>query len=161
MSSTVRIGNGFDIHRLENGIPLIIGGIRVTHDKGSVGHSDGDVVVHSIIDALLGACALGDIGMHFPPSDQSIKGIDSMEMLKKVLAMLSERRFRIVNVDTTVILESPKLSEHFADMRKRLAGVMEISETQVSIKAKTAEKLGIIGDGDAIAAYAVCLIDQF
>ncbi len=160
MSSTMRIGNGFDIHRLETGIPLIIGGVQIAHDKGSVGHSDGDVVVHSIIDALLGALALGDIGMHFPPSDQSIKGIDSMEMLKKVMAMLVERRYEIINVDATVVLESPKLSRHFSDMRKRLASVLQIDEDRVGVKAKTAEKLGSIGDGDAIAAYAVCLIQQ-
>ncbi|MBX9666279.1 MAG: 2-C-methyl-D-erythritol 2,4-cyclodiphosphate synthase [Candidatus Obscuribacterales bacterium] len=156
----MRIGNGFDIHRLEAGIPLIIGGVQIAHDKGSAGHSDGDVVVHSIIDALLGALALGDIGMHFPPSDQSIKGIDSMVMLKKVMAMLAERRYEIINVDATIVLESPKLSRHFSDMRKRLASVLQIDEDRVSVKAKTAEKLGSIGDGDAIAAYAVCLIQQ-
>ncbi len=156
----IRIGNGFDIHRLEEGLPLILGGIKLEHSKGSVGHSDGDVVTHAVIDALLGAAALGDIGMHFPPTDNAIKGIDSMVMLEKTMSMLDDGGFIVSNIDVTVVCESPKLSPHYLAMRKRLAEVVGVTESQVSVKAKTAEKLGSIGEGNAIAAYAVALIAE-
>lgn len=156
----IRIGNGFDIHRLEEGLPLILGGVKLEHNKGSVGHSDGDVVTHSVIDALLGAAALGDIGMHFPPTDNSIKGIDSMKMLEKTMSMLEDNGYIVGNIDVTVVCESPKLSPHYLSMRKRLAEVVGVAESQVSVKAKTAEKLGSIGEGNAIAAYAVALIAE-
>lgn len=156
----VRIGNGFDIHRLEEGLPLILGGIKLEHTKGSVGHSDGDVVTHAVIDALLGAAALGDIGMHFPPTDNALKGIDSMNMLAKTMSMLDDSGFIVSNIDVTVVCESPKLSPHYLAMRQRLAEVIGVTESQVSVKAKTAEKLGSIGEGNAIAAYAVALIAE-
>lgn len=156
----IRIGNGFDIHRLEEGLPLILGGVKLEHNKGSVGHSDGDVVTHAVIDALLGAAALGDIGMHFPPTDNAIKGIDSMKMLEKTMAMLEDGGYIIGNIDVTIVCESPKLSPHYIPMRKRIADVVGVDESQVSVKAKTAEKLGDIGQGNAIAAYAVALIAE-
>ena len=157
-TSNIRIGNGIDVHRLEEGLPLILGGVKLDHSKGSVGHSDGDVVTHAVIDALLGAAALGDIGVHFPPTDNSIKGIDSMKMLEKTMSMLEENGYVVSNVDVTVVCEAPKLSPHYLPMRKRLAEVIGVNESQVSVKAKTAEKLGSIGEGNAIAAYAVALI---
>jgi len=156
----MRIGNGFDIHRLEDGLPLILGGVEIPHSKGSVGHSDGDVVTHAIIDALLGATSLGDIGTHFPPSDESIKGIDSIVMLEKVMALVDEQGYSISNVDTTIVLETPKLSPHYPDMKRRLADALRVREDQISLKAKTAEKLGAIGEGNAIAAYAVALLQE-
>lgn len=156
----IRIGNGFDIHRLEEGLPLILGGVKLENSKGSVGHSDGDVVTHAVIDALLGAAALGDIGMHFPPTDNAIKGIDSMKMLEKTMSMLEDSGFIVSNIDVTVVCESPKLSPHYLPMRQRLAEVVGLNESQVSVKAKTAEKLGPIGEGNAIAAYAVALIAE-
>jgi len=157
---SIRIGNGFDVHRLEAGLPLILGGVKLEHSKGSVGHSDGDVVTHAVIDALLGAAALGDIGVHFPPTDNSIKGIDSMMMLEKTMAMLIDNGYIVSNVDVTVVCEAPKLSPHYLAMRKRLAEVIGLDVSQVSVKAKTAEKLGSIGEGNAIAAYAVALIAE-
>ncbi len=155
-----RIGNGFDLHRLQEGLPLILGGVNIPHAKGSVAHSDGDVVTHAIIDALLGAASLGDIGCLFPPSDESIKGIDSMEMLSQVVAMLAENGYSICNVDATIVCEAPKLSPHYQSMKERLSAILKVSANDVSIKAKTAERLGDIGNGLAIAAYAVSLIER-
>jgi 2-C-methyl-D-erythritol 2,4-cyclodiphosphate synthase len=157
-SPAFRIGNGFDIHRLEEGYPLILGGVKIPHSKGSVGHSDGDVLTHAIIDALLGAAALGDIGTHFPPSDDSIKGIDSMHMLDKIIGMLTEAGYTVGNIDTTIVLEKPKLSPHYPEMRTKLAAVLRVNENQIGLKAKTYEKMGDIGAGNAISAYAVALI---
>ena len=157
-SPNFRIGHGFDIHKLGEGIPLILGGIKIPHAKGSVGHSDGDVVTHAIIDALLGAAAMGDIGTHFPPSDDTIKGIDSMQMLTRIMELLTADGYTVGNVDTTIVLEKPKLSPHYPGMRTRLAEVLRIDENRIGLKAKTYEKMGDIGEGNAIAAYAVALI---
>ena len=155
---TLRIGNGFDIHRLTPGLPFVLGGVKVDFPSGSEGHSDGDVVVHSIIDALLGCIAGGDIGQHFPPGDPSIKGIDSMIMLARVMEMVREKAFSVVNVDVTIVCEKPKLSGLYVSMRERLSGALGVDFSCVSIKAKTAEKLGPIGESQAVAAYAVALL---
>lgn len=157
-SPNFRIGHGFDIHKLGEGIPLILGGVKIPHSKGSVGHSDGDVVTHAIIDALLGAAAMGDIGTHFPPSDDSIKGIDSIQMLTKIMELLTAEGYMVGNVDTTIVLEKPRLSPHYPGMRTRLAEVLRIDEDRIGLKAKTYEKMGDIGEGNAIAAHAVALI---
>lgn len=153
-----KIGNGFDTHRLEEGFPLIIGGVKIAHSKGSVAHSDGDVLTHAIIDAVLGAAALGDIGTHFPPSDESIKGIDSMHMLAKVMELLTQKGFAVGNVDATIVLETPKLSTYYPAMRETLSEVLSIEPDCIGLKAKTAERMGEIGAGNAIAVYAVALI---
>ena len=153
-----RIGNGFDLHRLVEGIPLVLGGVLIDAPFGSLGHSDGDVITHAVIDAILGACALGDIGVHFPPSDQSLKGADSIIMLEQSMEKVSESGYRVGNVDITVVLEKPKLSHLYAAMRERLAAAVRIDPSCVSIKAKTAERLGPIGESKAVAAYAVALV---
>ena len=153
-----RIGNGFDLHRLVEGIPLVLGGVLIDAPFGSLGHSDGDVITHAVIDAILGACALGDIGVHFPPSDQSLKGADSIIMLEQSMEKVSESGYRVGNVDITVVLEKPKLSHLYAAMRERLAAALRIDPSCVSIKAKTAERLGPIGESKAVAAYAVALV---
>ncbi len=153
-----RIGNGFDLHRLVEGIPLILGGVRIDAPFGSLGHSDGDVITHAVIDAILGAAALGDIGVHFPPSDESLKGADSIKMLEQSMEKVAESGFCIVNVDITVVLEKPKLSHLYPEMRENLAAALLVDSSRVSIKAKTAEKLGPIGESKAVAAYAVALV---
>ncbi len=155
----MRVGNGFDVHRLVPQRPLILGGLTIDFERGLQGHSDGDVLTHAIIDALLGAAGLGDIGMWFPPEDETHKGANSLNMLSKVVAALLEHEYKILNVDSVIICERPKLSPHFAEMRKLLAEAMGIGQEQVSVKASTAEKLGAIGDGQAIAVQAVALID--
>ena len=155
----MRIGNGFDIHRLVAGRKLILGGVEIAHDKGLEGHSDGDALTHAIIDALLGAAALGDIGVWFPADDPAIKDIDSMDMLRRVKALLDEHEFAITNIDSTIICERPKLSPHFSAIRERLSMVLDLPFEQISVKATTMEKLGPVGSGDAIAAQAVALLD--
>lgn len=155
----MRIGNGFDVHRLVEGRKLILGGIEIPHDRGVEGHSDGDALTHAIIDALLGASAQGNIGTWFPPSDPSIKGISSFDMLSAVLEKLQELGYSVVNVDSVVICEKPKLSPYYEKMRQSLAGVLKIDIDQVSVKATTSERLGPIGQGDAIAVQAVALLD--
>ncbi|MBX9878905.1 MAG: 2-C-methyl-D-erythritol 2,4-cyclodiphosphate synthase [Candidatus Obscuribacterales bacterium] len=156
----MRIGNGFDIHRLVEGRKLILGGVEIPHDKGVEGHSDGDALTHAVIDALLGASAQGNIGTWFSPTDPNIKGISSFEMLAAVVAKLGELNYSITNVDTVVICEKPKLSPHYEEMRRGLAGVLKIDIDQVSVKATTAERLGPIGQGEAIAVQAVALIEK-
>jgi 2-C-methyl-D-erythritol 2,4-cyclodiphosphate synthase len=154
----MRIGHGFDVHALVVGRPCIIGGVNVPYAKGLDGHSDADVLLHAICDALLGAAALGDIGQYFPPTDARFKGIDSRQLLRHVLALLHERGYKVVNIDSTVICELPKLSPHTAQMRALIAADCQVSLDAINVKATTTEKLGFTGRGEGIAAEAVCLI---
>ncbi len=156
----MRIGHGFDVHALVVGRPCIIGGVNVPYAKGLDGHSDADVLLHAICDALLGAAALGDIGQHFPPTDARFKGIDSRQLLRHVVALLHERGCKVVNIDSTVICELPKLSPHTAQMRALIAADCQVSLDAINVKATTTEKLGFTGRGEGIAAEAVCLIEQ-
>jgi len=154
----IRIGHGFDVHALTAGRKCIIGGVDIPHDKGLDGHSDADVLLHAICDALLGAAALGDIGKHFPPSDMRYKGIDSRELLRHVVALLQEKHFAVGNIDATVICEAPKLSPHTAQMCANIAADCNVDVSQINVKATTTEKLGFTGRGEGIAAEAVCTI---
>ena len=156
----MRIGHGFDVHALVVGRPCIIGGVNVPYAKGLDGHSDADVLLHAICDALLGAAALGDIGQHFPPTDARFKGIDSRQLLRHVVALLHDRGYKVVNIDSTVICELPKLSPHTAQMRALIAADCQVSLDAINVKATTTEKLGFTGRGEGIAAEAVCLIAQ-
>lgn len=155
----MRIGHGYDVHRLAYDRKLIIGGVEIPYEKGLLGHSDADVLTHAIMDSLLGACALGDIGKHFPDSDERYKGADSIELLKHCCGLLSENGYRIVNVDSTICAQAPKLAPHIEKMRQTLADAMGIDISCVSVKATTEEKLGFTGEGLGISATAVCLID--
>jgi 2-C-methyl-D-erythritol 2,4-cyclodiphosphate synthase len=157
---TIRIGQGFDVHALVPGRRCVIGGVDIPHDKGLLGHSDADVLLHAICDALLGACALGDIGRHFPDSDPRLKGIDSRELLRRVAGLLREGGFVPVNVDATVICEMPRITPHAAKMVANIAQDLGIEETAVNVKATTTEKLGFTGRGEGIAAQAVCLVES-
>ncbi|MBR1517297.1 MAG: 2-C-methyl-D-erythritol 2,4-cyclodiphosphate synthase [Bacteroidales bacterium] len=156
----MRIGIGYDVHRLQEGLPLWIGGIRIAHSKGLVGHSDADVLIHAICDALLGAAALGDIGKHFPDTDAAYKGIDSKVLLGHVCRLLEHEGYTIVNVDSIVAAQRPKLAPHIEDMRATLAEVMGIDIKKVSVKATTTEHLGFEGREEGISAQAVALIDE-
>ena len=156
----IRIGQGFDVHQLVTGRKCIIGGVDIPFEKGLDGHSDADVLLHAICDALLGAAALGDIGKHFPPSDMRYKGIDSRELLSHVAALLKTRGYTVNNIDCTVICELPKLSPHTEQMRANIASDCGIDIDAVNVKATTTEKLGFTGRGEGIAAEAVCLIQK-
>ncbi len=156
----IRIGHGFDVHALVAGRKCIIGGVEIPHEKGLDGHSDADVLLHAICDALLGAAALGDIGKHFPPSDMRYKGIDSRELLKHVVALLRQKGYVVSNVDATVICEAPKLAPHTMLMCANVAADCQVDVSQINIKATTTEKLGFTGRGEGIAAEAVCLIQS-
>ena len=156
----MRVGTGFDIHRLVEGIPLVLGGVNIPFDKGLEGHSDGDALTHAIVDALLGAACLGDIGVHFPPGDEKHKNANSIDFLKHVIDLLDGKLFYVQNVDATIICEAPKLSPHYDAMRQILSKAMRISLDQVSIKSKTMERIGPIGEGKAIACQAVALIES-
>ena len=154
----IRIGHGLDVHALVAGRKCIIGGVDVPHDKGLDGHSDADVLLHAICDALLGAAAMGDIGKHFPPSDDSYKNADSRVLLRHVVALLHNKKYTVNNIDATVICEAPKLSKHTAQMCANIAADCQITLNQVNVKATTTEKLGFTGRGEGIAAEAVCTI---
>jgi len=154
----MRIGQGFDVHALVTGRKLIIGGVDIPHDRGLDGHSDADVLLHAITDALLGAAGLGDIGRHFPDTDARYKGADSRVLLREVGRMLADRRWAIVNIDATIIAQSPKMAPHAAAMVTNVAADLGIPESSVNIKAKTTERLGFTGRGEGIAAEAVALI---
>lgn len=156
----IRVGMGFDVHPLEEGRALWLGGIKVPADKGAVGHSDADVLIHSICDALLGAASLGDIGIHFSNRDPQWAGMDSKFFLKEVTRMLKEKGWIVENVDCTLTLEEPKIKPHIEAMKKALAPLMNISEEDISIKATTAEKLGYVGRQEGVNAYAVALISR-
>ena len=155
-----RIGHGYDVHRLVAGRDLILGGVNIPYEKGLLGHSDADVLLHAIMDALLGAAALGDIGKHFPDTDPAYKGADSLALTRHVASLLKEKGYKVVNVDSTVIAQRPKLAPHIQLMREKIAGALGISLDDVNIKATTEEKLGFTGSGEGIAAHAVCLIEK-
>ena len=155
-----RIGIGYDLHRFEKGRPLILGGVRIPYAKGLLGHSDADVLLHSISDALLGAISKGDIGDHFPDTDKRYKGADSAGILKKVYAMVRGKGYRVDNVDTIIIMQAPKLAGFKKAIRKKVAGLLHIKEDAVSIKAKTNEGLGPIGKNKAAASYAAVLLKK-
>lgn len=154
----MRIGQGFDVHRLVEGRQCIIGGVDIPFDRGLDGHSDADVLLHAICDALLGAAALGDIGKHFPPTDMRYKGIDSRQLLRHVVKLLQDKGYVVGNIDATVICEAPKLGPHTAQMCSNIAADCQVEVTQINIKATTTEKLGFTGRGEGIAAEAVCLL---
>jgi 2-C-methyl-D-erythritol 2,4-cyclodiphosphate synthase len=155
----IRCGIGYDAHRLAKGRKLILGGVEITHSHGLEGHSDADVLLHAIADALLGAIGAGDIGQHFPNTDESLRGISSVEILKRVTKLLAEKRARVVNIDATVLAEQPQLAPHVAAMRKKIAGAIGTSDSNVSVKATTNERLGAIGRGEGIAAIAIASVE--
>ena len=155
-----RIGQGFDLHRLVENRALILGGINIPYEKGLLGHSDADVLLHAIIDALIGAAALGDIGKLFPDTSAEFKDIDSKILLRKVADEIYQRGYQINNIDSTIIIEKPKLREYIDQMRKCIANVLCIDITQINIKAKTSEKIGIVGRGEAVIAEAIILLNK-
>ncbi|KYG78952.1 2-C-methyl-D-erythritol 2,4-cyclodiphosphate synthase [Roseivirga echinicomitans] len=156
----IRVGFGYDVHRLEEGKDFWLGGIKVPHTHGAVGHSDADVLIHVICDALLGAANLRDIGFHFSDKDPKFKGIDSKILLKEVVALVEAKGFSIGNIDSTICLELPKVNPHIPEMQKCLAEVMGIEEEDISIKATTTERLGFVGKAEGVAAYATVLIQK-
>ena len=158
--TTIRCGIGYDAHRLAEDRQLILGGVAIAHPRGLEGHSDADVLAHAIADAMLGAIGAGDIGQHFPNTDESIRGISSIDILKRVTALLAGKKARVVNVDATIIAEAPKIAPHIFAMRKRIANAIGADESRVSIKATTNEGLGSIGRGEGIAAMAVATVEQ-
>ncbi|MBR6768916.1 MAG: 2-C-methyl-D-erythritol 2,4-cyclodiphosphate synthase [Clostridia bacterium] len=156
----MRIGHGYDVHRLTENRKLILGGVEIPYEKGLDGHSDADVLLHAIMDALLGAAALGDIGKLYPDNDKTYLGIDSMLLLKDTYQRISEKGYTVGNIDATVIAQRPKLSPYIPEMRERIARTLSLSVDDVNIKATTEEKLGFTGSGEGIAAHAVCLIQK-
>lgn len=155
----MRVGQGFDVHALVEGRRLVIGGVDIPYARGLAGHSDADVLLHAVCDAIIGAAGLGDIGTHFPDSDAKYRGIDSRKLLREVVRLLDSRRWRIVNIDATVIAEAPRMAPHIAAMRANIASDTGLAVDAVNVKAKTAEKLGALGRGEGIAAEAVVLIE--
>lgn len=156
----MRIGHGYDVHRFCDGRKLFIGGIEIPCDKGLLGHSDADVLLHAVCDALLGAAALGDIGRHFPDSDNTFKNIDSKLLLKKTVELIGEKGYRVVNIDSTVVAQKPKLAPYIEDMRNCIAVLCNTDSDCVNVKATTEEKLGFTGREEGIAAHAVCLLEK-
>jgi len=156
----IRCGIGYDVHRLAKGRRLILGGVEIAHSRGLEGHSDADVLSHAIADALLGAIAAGDIGQHFPNTDESIRGISSIEILRHVTALLAKNKAKAKNIDVTVIAEEPKIAPHIPAMRKKIADAISLGEFSISIKATTNERLGAIGRGEGIAAMAIATVEQ-
>jgi 2-C-methyl-D-erythritol 2,4-cyclodiphosphate synthase len=154
----IKVGFGYDVHRLEAGYKLMVGGVEIEFEKGSVGHSDGDVLIHAIMDALLGAAGLRDIGNQFPDTDPALKGIDSKILLQKTMDLIRSKGFTIGNIDATVALQKPKIAHYISEMQRILAFITGIEATDISIKATTTEKLGFVGNGEGISAYAVVLI---
>lgn len=154
------IGHGYDVHRLIEDRPLYLGGVQIPFEKGLLGHSDADVLVHAVMDALLGAAGLGDIGVHFPDTDPAYQGADSMKLLAHVVERLKENGYRVGNVDATIVAQRPKLAPHLPDMKQRLAAGLEIHPSQVNVKATTEEGLGFTGKEEGIRAYAVCIIQS-
>lgn len=158
--SNYRIGHGYDVHRLEEGKKFIIGGIEIDHSKGAIGHSDADVVIHVICDALLGAMSLGDIGSHFPDTDNKYKGIDSKILLGDVINIMKKNKYDIVNIDVTILLQKPKLRDHIDTMRKTIAEITGSEVSSISVKATTTEGLGFVGREEGVAAHCVCLLKK-
>ena len=157
---SVRVGHGFDAHRLVVGRPFILGGVRIPFERGPLGHSDGDALAHALADAILGACNLGDLGRHFPDNDPQWKDADSLRLLEACARMAREAGYELVNVDATIVVEAPKLAPHLDAMRTRLAETLRIDSSSVSVKAKTSEGMGYTGDGSGIAAYAVAALER-
>ena len=155
----MRIGHGYDVHRLVEGRKCIIGGVDIPHEKGLLGHSDADVLLHAIMDAVLGAMAAGDIGGLFPDSDPAYKGADSLALTRRVAQVMTERGYRLGNIDATVIAQAPKLAPYILEMRQNVAAAFGVDVDKISVKATTEEKLGFTGSGEGIAAHAVCLLE--
>ncbi len=156
----MRIGHGYDVHRLVEGRDLILGGVKIPYEKGLLGHSDADVLTHAVMDALLGAAALGDIGKHFPDTDPAYKGADSLKLAHHVATLLANQGYCIGNIDATVIAQAPKLAPHIPEMKANLAAALGITPDQINVKATTEEHLGFTGEGLGIAAHAVCLLEN-
>ena len=156
----IRIGNGYDVHKLVEGRKLILGGVEIPYEKGLLGHSDADVLVHSIMDAMLGALALGDIGQHFPDNDNKYLNIDSMILLEKVMELIKERGYKIGNIDSIIVAQKPKLKDFLPKMRENIGKVLNTSIENISIKATTEEKLGFTGNGEGMKAYCVVLLNK-
>lgn len=156
----MRVGMGYDVHKLVEGRKLILGGVEIPYEKGLLGHSDADVMLHAVMDALLGAAALGDIGLHFPDTDPKYKGISSVKLLIHVAELLKEHGYEIGNIDATIIAQKPKMAPHIPQMRANMAKAMGINESQLNIKATTEEKLGFTGREEGIASQAICLLNE-
>lgn len=156
----LRIGNGYDVHRLVEGRKLILGGVEIPHLKGILGHSDGDVLVHAIMDALLGSLALGDIGQHFPDTSNEYKDIDSMILLERVFNLIKEKGYRVVNLDCVIVAQQPKLKPYLEEMRQKISKVLETQISNISVKATTEEKLGFTGNEEGIKSYCVVLLEK-
>jgi len=154
-----RVGIGYDVHQLKEGTPFILGGIQIEHHKGAIGHSDADVLIHAICDALLGAANLADIGTHFPDNDAAYKGIDSKILLKKVGELIKQKGYTIGNVDCTVCLQQPKIKNYIPEMRLAIANTLQVDENQISVKATTTEKLGFVGREEGVSAHVVALLE--
>ena len=155
----MRIGHGYDVHKLVEGRDLILGGVKIPYEKGLLGHSDADVLLHAVSDSLLGAAALGDIGVHFPDTDPAYKGADSLELLRIVGQKVAESGYKVGNIDVTMIAQRPKLKEYIPQMRVNIAGALALDMNQVNVKATTEEHLGFTGDGSGMACHAVCLLE--
>lgn len=160
MAKEIRIGHGFDAHRLVRGRPLMLGGIHIPHEKGLKGHSDADVVLHAMVNAVLGAIGAGDIGTHFPDSDPRYKNIASSELLVGALGIMRRKRFKLINVDVTIVAQAPKLAPHYGAMRETIAHLCRMRQDRINVKAATTEKLGWTGQGKGIAAFAVVLAER-
>lgn len=154
----MRIGTGYDVHRLVKGRDLILGGVKIDHEYGLLGHSDADVLIHAIMDALLGAAALGDIGKHFPDTEEAYRGISSIALLEHVAGLLKENGYSVGNIDSVIIAQSPKMAPHIENMRENIARALSIELSQISVKATTEEGLGFTGTGEGISSYAVCIL---
>ena len=156
----IRVGFGYDVHKLVEGRNLILGGVKIPYEKGLLGHSDADVLLHAVSDSLLGAAALGDIGKHFPDTDPAYKGADSLELLRIVGVKVAQAGYKVGNIDVTMIAQRPKLKEHIPAMRENIARVLAVEVSQVNVKATTEEHLGFTGDGSGMACHAVCLLES-
>ena len=156
----LRIGHGYDVHRLTEGRKLILGGVHIPYEKGLLGHSDADVLVHAVMDSMLGALALGDIGKHFPDTSPEYEGADSISLLKKVSEIISGKEYSVGNIDSTIICQSPKLAPYIEQMRENIASALKCDVSQISVKATTEERLGFKGSGEGIAAHAVCILKK-
>ena len=156
----MRIGHGYDVHRLVEGRDLILGGVKIPYEKGLLGHSDADVLLHAVSDALLGAAGLGDIGRHFPDTDPKYKGADSLELLRQVYRKISEKGYRVGNIDVTMIAQKPKLNDYIPQMQANIAAAVETAPDRVNVKATTEEKLGFTGTGEGMSCHAVCLLEE-
>ena len=156
----MRIGHGYDVHRLVEGRDLILGGVKIDYEKGLLGHSDADVLLHAVSDALLGAAGLGDIGRHFPDTDPKYKGADSLELLREVYRKISEKGYRVGNIDVTMIAQKPKLKDFIPQMQENIAAAVGVTPDRVNVKATTEEKLGFTGTGEGMSCHAVCLLEE-